>query len=711
MFWTGLKNFWNTLSFFNKIFTISISLGILCCLIALIAGRILSVVFAVVWIIAALIALLINKNIIKVSKAWISFLIVFLSFVLALPYYSLFKFNISDYNKYNWDEIVLSDMLPVPESPYGELKTNSYDQLLLYVTKLNPKQYNNYVVACQTYGFNIDPERIGDSFEAFNDKGYKLCLTYDDYDNEMCIYVLAGKSYGCFEWPTSGMAQIIPTPKSTIGEISSNTEELFSVYVSDTSYEEFTLYIDECKSMGFIVEETSSKKYFSAKNTDSYKLSIEYKGNSIIYISLTEPKFTVTLEVECVENWVFNTYNVNVYVNDNYTGYISHGKSDILVLSLPKGTHELNFYSSENRDISGKVEFYIEKEETLKYRISCFSNNIDIETILGSSSESKPSEEDTQQGINKGDIDYANAESFEKALNNGEKVKGKTVRFFVKEYHPDSLFGINCFSGEHLNFISEKELNVGTGNIITGRITEEPSKFLFSWKIPYEVISIEGEKIKVAVTMNKDDFLGMDYKDAENKLKEMGFVNFQYVTVSTGTASRANTIGHIEIKENLFPNSYFKIGDKFYYDSLVSIHIYKYDSSLPSTSEPVFYSTNDYETAKKGNTGVFSYRSRGNSYDIYWIIDFDKGYVYYFTDGDGESWCDRLVIDSGTLNDRITITYHDGDDIWSYRLHFKYENHPETLIMVDQNGFESTYSTTDLSKALAIRATKRITDY
>ena len=48
---------------------------------------------------------------------------------------------------------------------------------------------------------------------------------------------------------------------------------------------------------------------------------------------------------------------------------------------------------------------------------------------------------------------------------------------------------------------------------------------------------------------------------------------------------------------------------------------------------------------------------------------------------------------------------------WSYKLHFKYVDHPETLIMNDQNGFDYEYTTTDLDDALALRNTKKIKDY
>lgn len=53
----------------------------------------------------------------------------------------------------------------------------------------------------------------------------------------------------------------------------------------------------------------------------------------------------------------------------------------------------------------------------------------------------------------------------------------------------------------------------------------------------------------------------------------------------------------------------------------------------------------------------------------------------------------------------------DGSDAWSYNLHFKYIEHPETLIVVDQNGFDYKYSTTDLDDALSLRAKKTIKDY
>ena len=433
-------------------------------------------------------------------------------------------------------------------------------------------------------------------------------------------------------------------------------------------------------------------------------------GNITLSKVLPEPQSNMMDLLHNGDDWL----NVTVYdISENdYLEYVRWCKEDY-GFTVDSDSFDDYFYAYN------QVGYCL----TLLYTETSKELSINLDVPM-STTENPVSETDNK-------LDYADAASFEKALNDGVKVNGKIIQFDVVEYKPDSALGINCWSGEHLNFISEEELDVGKGNIIVGRIIEEPTKTLGSWVIHYEVLSIDGEKIEgettdstdstepedppvsqpteITLTMGEDDFKGMNYQEAEQFFREMGFTNFEYRTVNTETESAEDTICYIEITEWFIGDSDFVKGDKFDADSTVTFFSYEYEA--PTAPSPVFYSTNDYETAKNGNTGVFSYRDRGSSYDIYWIIDFDEGYVYYFTDGNGESSCDRLKIDSGTLNDKVTITYHDGGDTWSYKLHFKYVDHPETLIMVDQNGFDWEYSTTDLDDALNLRATKNIKDY
>lgn len=619
-----IREFWGNLSVFGKLFTVSIAVSVLLGVIAFLAGRIFAGIIAVVWVAVAIIAVLMKKNVIRVPKTWIPFLAVILSFVLVVPYFALFKINVADYEKYAWNEVVLADMLPVPESPYGEIISNTENYLSLDVTKSTQEQYSQYIEACKENGFTIDTETKNNFFFAYNEQGYKLSLNYRDDSSEMHIKLTAGKQLGTLNWSDSEMAQLLPIPESNVGEIQQDDEKNFSVYVGNTPIDAFNNYVKACEDKGFTVDADKSEKYFSAKNADFYKLSVEYQGNSIIYISLDEPEFEITVEVECEENWIFSKYDVDVYVDGAFEGTIPHGDNESYSLILTKGTHVIMFESADDDTLDGEVEIEVSKNETFEFKISCSSFGIDVETI-----------------------------------------QGTTIK-------PDDSQGDD---------ISDSQ----------GGEATDPATTV------------------ITLTMGEEDFKGMNYQEAEEKFREMGFTTFEYRTVDTKSKSDDDTICYITIKEFFFGSSNFEVGDKFSSGSTVTFFTYKYEEQAPAG--PVFYSTNTYETAKKGNAGVFSYRDRGSSYDIYWIIDFDAGYVYYFTEGNGEATCDRLKIDSGTLNDAVTITYHDGGVTWSYKLHFKYENHPETLIMVDQNGFKWEYSTTDLDDALAIRATKKIKDY
>lgn len=717
-----IREFWRKLSLFEKFSAISIVASLILGLIAFLAGRIFAGIIAIVWLAVVVVALLMEKNIIKVSRTRIPFLSVILSFILIIPYFSLFRINVADNGKYAWSEVILAYMLPAPESPYGEIISNSESSLILNVNKTTQEQYIRYIEACEGIGFIIETDTTSSSFHAFNEQGYEISLVFSRYSDEMQIKLSAGMELSALLWPNSELAQMLPVPESMVGIIQQDDEMVFLAYVGDISIDTFIAYVEACEDNGFTVDSDKSDKHFSAKNADGYKLSVDYQGNSIISISLCKPKYIVTIEVECAKNLFFSTYDVDVYINDSFEGTIAHGNTETFEMNLVSGTYTLKFVNHKDDELYGEVKIYVQKDERLKYKIICSSSGIDVETIVGTT---KPNEDSNQQGTTDFTLDYPDAASLEKALNDGVKVTGKTVQFDVVEYMPDSAFGVNCWSGEHLNFISDKELDIGKGNIIVGRITAEPTKVLGSWIIPYEVLYIGGEIIEeetnsptvtpdtqpteITLTMSEDEFKGMKYQEAEKKFREMGFTNFEYRTVDTENESAADTICYIEITEWFIGDSDFVKGDKFDADSTVTFFIYKYEA--PATPSSVFYSTNDYETATEGCTGVFSYRSRGSSYDIYWIIDFDEGYAYYFTEGNGNSSCDRLRIESGTLNDAVTITYHDGGNTWSYRLHFKYVNHPETLVLIDHNGFDWEYSATDLDDALRLRSTKTIMDY
>ena len=533
--------FWNKLYSYKKVTTVALTLFTLMCLIAFIAGKVFAGIIALLSIALTVVALLIKKQIIKAPESWIQMIAI----VLIVPYFLLFgvseNSSTDDGEKFSWSNLILGEVIPQPKSDVEEIITNTESSLSVYINRTSTNDFYDYIKACKDKGFTVDAEQLTSSFNAYNESGYKLSLYYTESDNEMHIGVDAPDEYGELKWPDDGLGKLLPIPVSNVGEIKKDDDKGFEAVVAETSFEDFKTYAKLCSDTGFSIEAKESDQSFYAKNKDGYILSLKYTGNNVMTVSIDEPEYQVTIEVECIGNLIFSKYDVDVYMEDSFEDTLPHGTTDTYSFSLPKGTYTVKFVNSEDDDVTGTVKIDVTKDADFKFKLYCYGAKISVK-----SNDDKP--------------------------NSNEDNDDTTVTESVESKPPEQ-------------------------------------------------------------------------------------------------------------------------------------------TESPKTPTPVFYSTNDYETAKKGNSGVFSYRNRGSSYDSYWIIDFNEGYVYYFTEGNGNTTCDKVKIVSGDLNDKIIVTYHDGGDVWSYGLHFKYVNHPETLIMQDNDGFEYKYSATDLDNALRLRNTKTIHEY
>ena len=123
------------------------------------------------------------------------------------------------------------------------------------------------------------------------------------------------------------------------------------------------------------------------------------------------------------------------------------------------------------------------------------------------------------------------------------------------------------------------------------------------------------------------------------------------------------------------------------------------------------YSTNDSETAKNGNSGKFAYKKSGKNYDIYYIIDFDEGYVYCFQDARGDISCEKVKIVSGDMNEYVLITYHADGTTWNNALSFKRKKQPNIMSFQDGRNDPVDYNSTDINKAIEILNTKTVHEY
>lgn len=194
------------------------------------------------------------------------------------------------YEKLNWPETGLASKLPRPDSEYGEISISSNNLFMADVNKYTEDQYRDYIEKCKELGFFIEGETSSIGYDAFNDEGYDLSLmNFDSSDGEMSIILDAPMEMRQITWPDSEPAILLPVPVSTKGKINSESSKEFSVYIGDTSKDEFEEYVVKCKEKGFAEDFSKAEKQYKAENADGYKLSVGYEGFNTMAITIKTP--------------------------------------------------------------------------------------------------------------------------------------------------------------------------------------------------------------------------------------------------------------------------------------------------------------------------------------------------------------------------------------------------------------------------------------
>lgn len=191
--------------------------------------------------------------------------------------------------KFDWANIKLGEMLPEPVLKQGEIHTNTEKELWIDIRGISKEQYGEYVDKCKGKGFTIDAEDTIISYRAFADNGYQLNISYYESSEELSIKLEAPMEMEMLHWPQSDIASLLPIPKSTIGHTEWEAAYGFVIYVGDTSVEDFNEYADRCAEMGFSIDYRRGNDYYYADNAEGYHLTLNYKGNQVMFVRIDEP--------------------------------------------------------------------------------------------------------------------------------------------------------------------------------------------------------------------------------------------------------------------------------------------------------------------------------------------------------------------------------------------------------------------------------------
>ena len=225
-----------------------------------------------------------------IYKRWWFYVIVVIA---AIAVISLISGNKSE--KIKWDDIILSEQLPEPPKKNGKINDNTAEALSVEIYKISDKQFNNYVEACKAKGFTVDSESdYSSSYDAYNAAGYKLSLGYYGSRDQMEIELEKPIEMSAITWPTSKAGNQLPAPKSTTGKFSYENDDGFSVYIGNTSKDDYNSYVKACSDKGFTVNYNKDDNFYDADNNAGWHVSIKYEGNNIMSIDIDAPSESST---------------------------------------------------------------------------------------------------------------------------------------------------------------------------------------------------------------------------------------------------------------------------------------------------------------------------------------------------------------------------------------------------------------------------------
>lgn len=225
-----------------------------------------------------------------IYKRWWFYVIVVIA---AIAVISSISGNKSE--KIKWDDIILSEQLPKPPKKNGKINDNTAEALSVEIYKISDKQFNNYVEACKAKGFTVDSESdYSSSYDAYNAAGYKLSLGYYGSRDQMEIELEKPIEMSAITWPTSKAGKQLPAPKSTTGKFSYENDDGFSVYIGNTSKDDYNSYVKACSDKGFTVNYNKDDNFYDADNNAGWHVSIKYEGNNIMSIDIDAPSESST---------------------------------------------------------------------------------------------------------------------------------------------------------------------------------------------------------------------------------------------------------------------------------------------------------------------------------------------------------------------------------------------------------------------------------
>ncbi len=183
-------------------------------------------------------------------------------------------------------ETELSVLMPQIEGGKGEIVTNNSEYFTVNYVGISSSEFEAYKKECKDKGFTIDCENSGSLFDAYNEDGYNIRITY--YDSQMHITVTDDLEMRTIVWPSSEVADLLPVPHSDYGNIYTSSDTCLIIYIGNMTIDDYAEYVNECIKKGFDQDMSQTDDHYHANNKDGYHVQVEYRGFNTVFIRIDD---------------------------------------------------------------------------------------------------------------------------------------------------------------------------------------------------------------------------------------------------------------------------------------------------------------------------------------------------------------------------------------------------------------------------------------
>lgn len=468
------------------------------------------------------------------------------------------------------------------------------------------------------------------------------------------LLAITGCSQQSLEPESSSKSAIVVAPCGIADCVGQEYNSICEQFQSAGFENVYTEVIEDLKADE--TEKFGTVDIVSIKGSSDFTKGQEYRSiDEVVVRYHAYVKCDVKVNVEFVPNWFFSKYDVKLRLDGNSEGSMEHGVDKTFELTMDPGEHTITFESKDSSSTKGEVALMVDCDMEVAYRIYCHSDNIRVETLYVDKL-AELEENQVKMNVAASEYKFKNYTEVESAL--------RALGFTNIKYNIlyDIVFGWTD-NGE-VDSVSI----AGKTDFTRGDVFQADSEIV----IAYHMLEAN-DPANITMQRKSDAYCGMNYLEAEQLFRNMGFTNIVLDKVTT--ESTAHTDGEVIFVE--IGGWSFDVGDTFKPDKKVYIKYYNIEKlasdeciTIENNSDFASILTSEYVDPEKQASFVSTYKGK--------TVEFDC-IVYYMENNPKYKTIYSYVLAPGKDKDSMGAAFFYLKDMSMFDFKWDEETRPEYL--------------------------------